>query len=249
MPQIACQTETEAPNSHPDHQSEGKEGAQHPIDAAFCERRARSAVVEHRHVSQSGENLRRSAVVEIFDQRFDVVGQAFDPRVGAMSEEQGEIVGWQPQSFLAGIGLEIAPHGRRETKVGFPVGRVDDYFLAEDMSFDAQGKEFAETLHYHIAVEEHRIAVGHKGEIGAGGCENHARNPHAQHHIDIAVAGHFHAGRVDHIIKDEDQHRNDGGQTQSPLANDGAEGGTDEKEEQTRQRQGDALVPLHFMPA
>ena len=166
-----------------------------------------------------------------------------------MSEEQGEIVGWQPQSFFAGIGIEITPHGRREANVGVPVGGRDDYFLAEDMSFDAQGKEFAETLHYHIAVEEHRIAVGHKGEIGAGRCENHARNPHAQHHIDIAVAGHFHAGRVDHIIKDEDQHRNDGGQTQSPLANDGAEGGTDEKEEQTRQRQGDALVPLHFMPA
>ena len=213
------------------------------------ERRTRSALIQHGHVTQHRKNLRRDAVVEIFHKRFDVVGQAFCDFVRPMSEEKREIIRRQPEAFFAGVGFQVATHGNGESTIGVPVGRCEDYLFAEDVSFDAQGKEFPEALHHHIAVEDYRVAVGHKRQIGTGRCENHARHPHAQHHIYIAVARHLHARRVHHVIKDEDQHRNHRRQAQTTLADDRTERGADEKEEQTRQRQRDALVPFHFVAA
>ena len=105
LPQIACQTETEAPNAQPHHESEGKEHGQHPIHAAMRKGRTRSTLIQHGHVAQHRKNLRRGAVVEIFHERFDVVGQAFCDFVRPMSEEKREIIRRQPEAFFAGIGF------------------------------------------------------------------------------------------------------------------------------------------------
>ena len=99
------------------------------------------------------------------------------------------------------------------------------------MAFDPDAENLAEEGFVGIEVEHLGVAVGHIRQIDAGWQEDAGRRPHAYQDADIALARHLHAGGVDDIIEDENAYADDGGGAQTALADDGAEGRTDEEEE------------------
>ena len=65
----------------------------------------------------------------------------------------------------------------------------------------------------------------------------------------MTVARHLHAGVVEYEIDDEHQYGDDDGYTQSSLADDGSQGGSDEEEQQAGQGEGELLDGLNLMTA
>lgn len=239
--QVAPEAEAEVPHAQPEHQPDGQEEARRDVPCLVVERRGMRIGIEDGQVVQFGQHTRVAAVREFLDECFHLFVDGLHVAVGHVAEEDAHVVGRHEQLCLcqvirAGLAqLAEAPGHCGVVRV------VDDDFLAEDVAVRAQPKQLAEERDVELEVEDDGVLVGLVGQESADGRKDHRADPHAVPDVPAAVARQLHARRVENIVEDEDYHGDDGRHSESALADDGSQRRTDEKENQTTEREGDFL--------
>ena len=104
------------------------------------------------------------------------------------------------------------------------------------MSLGAYSQHLEQHVLVHVNVEHRGIAVGLE-------CEEHSQRRQygggyqfAEQHCPVAVACHLHSRVLEDVIHDEHEHRDNHWHSQTSLADDGSQWGTDEEEYDTCQR-------------
>ena len=126
---------------------------------------------------------------------------------------------------------------------------VYHHFLAVYRALDAQSEEAAEGVGVHVGVEHNGVVRRLVREEHRHRHEHGWRKTLAEPDCPHAASRHSVARVVEYVVENEHEHRYEHRQTQAALANDGAERGADEEEDDARQGERDLCHPLYLVLA
>ena len=104
--------------------------------------------------------------------------------------------------------------------------------------------ELAPVVQQRIVTEEGGILDGPRGQVCPDRAQYQGRDERAQRGADRSIPGQFGAGDIHHPIKHEEQHGYDGAHPERALADECAQRGPDEEQQQARKRLSELLEQL-----
>ena len=176
-------------------------------------------------------------VRQVLDHRLKSLVDTLYHLVVARAEEHLYRVGGLQQTVLMRVLLDVAAYPHQFLGVLDIVGVVDDHLFLIYMSLGAYAQHLEQDVLVHVDVEHSGVAVGLECEEYCQRSQHGSGYQFAEQHCPVAVACHLHSRVLEDVIHYEHEHRDNHRHSQSALADDGAQRGTDEEEDDTCQRQ------------
>lgn len=202
---------------------------------------------QHGVAVEGGEGHTVAGVAQVFDYALQIFADGLYLVVGAILEEHFDEVGRRLEVVVGGIVGYPRAYAAQRFRVARVVGSVYDDLLAANVAMNAQSKQAHEEEAVGINVEHRRVFVGLVGDEDGCRDEHGGRQSLAKPYCPRALARHSVARVVENVEDDVDHDGHNDRHAEATLADNRAQGCSDEEENDADERQRELVDVLNLV--